>query len=294
MYNLDIVADAWRIYFIDMKPILEYKDYHLFMQDYYDYRKSHGAFSWREFSKLAGFSSPNFLKLVCMGQSNLSLVKVELVAKAMGLVAYEGEYFRQLVIFGNAVKDSVKKAALLEMERIAREHKARVVDSDTFQYYESWKYPVLRELAPMMPGAQPRKLADECKEYVSAEEVRDILAFLVKAGFLKKKGDKVYTQTEKSVTGSPEALPIAIRAMHKEMGNMAVRAVDRYKASERYFTGMTIGVNEANYSRIVAEIDSCARKIAAIANETENLNQVYGLNFQLFPFTNKIEGGSHA
>ena len=277
-----------------MKPILEYKDYHLFMQDYYDYRKSHGAFSWREFCKLAGFSSPNFLKLVCMGQSNLSMVKVEPVAKAMGLVAYEGEYFRQLVIFGNAVKDSVKKAALLEMERIAREHKARVVDSDTFQYYESWKYPVIRELAPMMPGAQPRKLADECKEYVSAEEVRDILAFLVKAGFLKKKGDKVYAQTEKSVTGSPEALPIAIRAMHKEMGNMAVRAVDRYKASERYFTGMTIGVNEANYSRIVAEIDSCARKIAAIANESENLNQVYGLNFQLFPFTNKIEGGSHA
>ena len=289
-----MTVGAWRIYFIGMKPILEYKDYHLFMQDYYDYRKSHGAFSWREFCKLAGFSSPNFLKLVCMGQSNLSMVKVEPVAKAMGLVAYEGEYFRQLVIFGNAVKDSVKKAALLEMERIAREHKARVVDSDTFQYYESWKYPVLRELAPMMPGAQPRKLADECKEYVSAEEVRDILAFLVKAGFLKKKGDKVYTQTEKSVTGSPEALPIAIRAMHKEMGNMAVRAVDRYKASERYFTGMTIGVNEANYSRIVAEIDSCARKIAAIANETENLNQVYGLNFQLFPFTNKIEGGSNA
>ena len=146
----------------------------------------------------------------------------------------------------------------------------------------------------MMPGAQPRKLADECKEYVSAEEVRDILAFLVKTGFLKKNGDKVYTQTEKSVTGSPEALPIAIRSMHKEMGNMAVRAVDRYSASERYFTGMTIGVNETNYSRIVAEIDSCARKIAAIANETENLNQVYGLNFQLFPFTNKIEGGSHA
>lgn len=82
--------------------------------------------------------------------------------------------------------------------------------------------------------------------------------------------------------------------MHKEMGNMAVRAVDRYNANERYFTGMTIGVNEANYARIVAEIDACAKKIATIANETENLNQVYGLNFQFFPFTNKIEGANHA
>ena len=273
-----------------MKSILEYKDYRAYMQDYYDYRKSHGAFSWREFCKLAGFTSPNFLKLVCTGQSSLSKIKIAPVAKAMGLTGYECEYFKQLVLFGNAETDTAKKAALLEMDRIAREHKVRVVDSDAFQYYESWKYPVIRELAPMMPGAQPRKIADECKEYVSAEEVRDILAFLVKAGFLKKDGEKIYSQTEKAVIGSAEAQPIAIRAMHKEMGNMAVRAVDRYNASERYFTGMTIGVNEANYARIVAEIDACAKKIAAIANETENLNQVYGLNFQLFPFTNKLEG----
>ncbi len=273
-----------------MKPITEYKDYRAYMQDYYDYRKSHGAFSWREFCKLAGFTSPNFLKLVCTGQSSLSKIKIAPVAKAMGLTGYECEYFKQLVLFGNAETDTAKKAALLEMEKIALEHKVRVVDSDAFQYYESWKYPVIRELAPMMPGARPRDIAEECKEYVSAEEVRDILAFLVKAGFLKKKGDKVYSQTEKAVIGSKEALPIAIRAMHKEMGNMAVRAVDRYNANERYFTGMTIGVNDANYARIVAEIDACAKKIAAIANETENLNQVYGLNFQLFPFTNKLEG----
>ena len=117
---------------------------------------------------------------------------------------------------------------------------------------------------------------------------------MVKAGFLKKDGDKIYSQTEQSVIGSPEALPIAIRAMHKEMGNMAVRAVDRYSANERYFTGMTIGVNETNYARIVAEIDACAKRIAAIANEGDNLDQVYGLNFQLFPFTNKTKGAHHA
>lgn len=294
MYNSDIDFGSQQTYFISMKSILEYKDYRAYMQDYYDYRKSHGAFSWREFCKLAGFSSPNFLKLVCMGQSSLSKIKIAPAAKAMGLVGYESEYFKQLVLFGNAETDSAKKEALIEMERIAREHKVRVVDADAFQYYESWKYPVIRELAPMMPGARPRDIAEECKEYVSAEEVRDILAFLVKAGFLKKDGEKVYSQTEQSVIGSPEALPIAIRAMHKEMGNMAVRAVDRYSASERFFTGMTIGVNETNYARIVAEIDACAKRIAAIANEGDNLDQVYGLNFQLFPFTNKTKGANHA
>ena len=52
-----------------MKSILEYKDYRLYIQDYYDERKRLGAFSWREFCNSAGFSSPNFLQLVCKGES---------------------------------------------------------------------------------------------------------------------------------------------------------------------------------------------------------------------------------
>ena len=277
-----------------MKSVFEYKDYHLFMQDYYDERKRLGAFSWREFCKSAGFTSPNFLKLVCMGQSKLSKVKVGDVAKAMGLVGDDADYFREMVTFCNAEKDEAKKAALLEMQRIALEHKVRVVDSDAFQYYESWKYPVLRELAPMMPGASPRDLADTCKEHVSAEEVRDVLNFLVKAGFLKKDGEKVYSQTEQLVIGSKEALPIAIRAMHKEMANMAARAVDRYSASERHFTGVTLSVNQEASERIAKELDACCRKVLAIANEYSDQDQVCRINFQFFPVTDKIIGGHHA
>ena len=277
-----------------MKSILEYKDYRLYIQDYYDERKRLGAFSWREFCKSAGFTSPNFLKLVCLGESRLGAPKIENVANAMGLLGYEKNYFREMVTFCNAKKDSVKKAALLEMQRIAMEHKMRVVDGDAFQYYESWKYPVLRELIPMMPGANPSDIAEECKEYVSAEEVRDILSFLVKAGFLKKDGEKVYSQTEQNVIGSKEALPIAIRSMHKEMANMAARAVERYSPSERYFTGLTLGVTEEASKRIVEEIDACCKKVLSIANEYKGSNRVCRINFQFFPFTDKIKEASHA
>ena len=277
-----------------MKSILEYKDYRLYIQDYYDERKRLGAFSWREFCSKAGFSSPNFLKLVCLGESRLGKPKIENVAKAMGLVGFEKDYFRELVTFGNAKKDSAKKAALLEMAKIASEHRVRVVDGEAFQYYESWKYPVLRELVPMMPGANPRDIAEECKEHVSAEEVRDILSFLVKAGFLKKDGDKIYSQTEQNVIGSKEALPMAIRAMHKEMANMAARAVERYSPNERYFTGVTLGVNEEASRRIVDEINACCKKVLSIANEYKDSDQVCRINFQFFPFTDKIKEASHA
>lgn len=274
-----------------MKPITEYKDYREFMQDFYDERKRTGAFSWREFSKLAGFKSPTYLKLVCEGKSSLSLVKMEQVGVAMRLAGFEMDYFKLMVKFVNAEKDSAKKAALLEMQKIATEHKVRMVDSETFQYYESWKYPVVRELAPMMPGAKPHEIAEACKDYVSAEEVRDVLNFLVKAGFLKKDGDKSYSQSEKTIVGSREALPIAIRAMHKEMAMMASRAVDRYPSGERCMTGVTLGVNEKARERIVEEINSCCKRIVDIANECENQDQVYRVNLHFFPMTEKISKG---
>ncbi|WP_290763433.1 TIGR02147 family protein [Fibrobacter sp. UBA4297] len=273
-----------------MKSIFEYRDYHLYLQDYYDERKRLGAFSWREFCRNAGFSSPNFLKLVSMGQSKLSKIKACQVAKSMGLVDYEEQYFYQLVAYGNADNNETQRAAFLEMERIALEHQVRVVDKEALQYYESWKYPVIRELAPLMPGATPRDLAEECKEYVSAEEISDVLDFLVKAGFLKKEGNGVYTQTAQTIIGSKEALPIAIRAMHKEMAIMAARAVDRYSANERFFNGVTLSVNQDAYNRIIEEIKACCKKVVAIANENSNFDQVCRINFQFFPLTDKITG----
>ena len=277
-----------------MKSIFEYRDYHVYLQEYYDERKRLGSFSWREFCRNAGFSSPNFLKLVCMGQSKLSKIKASQVAKSMGLVDYEEEYFYQLVAYCNAENNEAQRAAYLEMQRIALEHQVRVVEKDAFQYYESWKYPVIRELAPMMPGATPRDLAEGCKEYVSAEEIRDVLNFLVKAGFLKKEGEKNYVQTEQTVIGSKEALPIAIRAMHKEMAIMAARAVDRYSTSERFFNGATLSVNQDAYNKIVEEIKACCKKVVAIANESCNFDQVCRINFQFFPLTDKITGKNHA
>lgn len=263
------------------------------MQDFYDERKRTGAFSWREFSKLAGFKSPNYLKLVCEGKSRLSLVKMDQVGTAMGFVGFEMDYFRCLVKFCNAEKDSVKKQTLFEMQKIALEHKIRIVDADAFDYYDSWENPTIRELAPMMPGAKPLEIAKACCQSISAEKVRDSLIFLQKAGFLKKTADDTYEQTEKTVIGSKESIPSAIRGMHKKMASLAESAVDKFPAEERRITGVTLGIGEDVYGRIADELDSFCRKIVCIANESKNINQVYRLNLQFFPLTRKITGGEH-
>ena len=271
-----------------MKPIVEYKDYRAYMADYYEERKRTSAFTWREFAKIAGFTSPSYLKLVCDGKSSLSRVTMNRVAVAMGLVGYEIEYFEAMVNFVNAQKDDVKKVYFDKMMAISAANQVRVVDKDAFEYYDSWKNPVVRELAPLMPGAMPGEIAKACTLEVSAIDVRKSLQFLVRAGFLEQVEENVYRQTEKSVEGSKEGLPLAIRSMHREMGNLAVDSLDRFSSSERNVTGVTMGIDRETYGQIVHELDECRKKITALAESCGNIRQVYRLNLQLFPLSKEV------
>ena len=271
-----------------MKPIVEYQDYHVFLNDYYEERKRTSAFSWREFAKIAGFVSPSYLKDVCCGKTNLSKVAMGRVAEAIGLVGQEAAYFELMVQFGNAKTDDAKKKFLEQMHSIALDRKVRIVDKDAFEYYDSWKNSVVRELAPIMPGAMPGEIAKMCTQEISALEVRKSLAFLERAGFLKQVGENVYVQTEKSVEGSKEGLPLAIRSMHREMGNLAVDSLDRFTADERNITGVTMGIDHETYERIVYELDECRKRITSIAEECGCIKQVYRLNLQLFPLSKEV------
>ena len=66
-----------------MKDILEYTDYRQYIADYYADRKAKTAFSWQEFAKMAGFSSPVYLKYVSEGRFNLSAEAAARVASAI-------------------------------------------------------------------------------------------------------------------------------------------------------------------------------------------------------------------
>ena len=248
-----------------MKDVLEYTSYRQYIADYYAEKKAKSAFTWQEFTRAAGFSSPVHLKYASEGRLNLSDAAALRVAQAMHLVDFEQEYFCEMVKFDNAKTDAEKKAAFSKMLSIAEAHKAKIIEGDSFRYFESWKNPVLRELAPAMPGAKPLALAKACRPAITAAEVSDALNFLVKAGLLKKDEEGRYVQTDTFVTTGPmEVTPVAVRGMHRQMGEFAVDAVEGVAQNERHFSGLTMGLTHKAYDEIVQEIDACRKRIAAM------------------------------
>ena len=271
-----------------MKDILEYTDYRLYIADYYADRKAKSAFTWQEFANAAGFTSPVYLKYVSEGRFNLSEDAAVRVAQAMDLAGFEPEYFCEMVKFDHAKNDAEKKAAFNRMLAIADAHKAKILEGDSFRFFSDWKNPVIRELAPAMPGAKPLALAHACRPKVSAAEVSETLKFLVSADLLRKDEDGNYLQTEKSVTTGPmNATPVAVRGLHRQMGEIALETIEGVPQDDRNFSGLTLGVTRGAYEEIVKEIAEFRKRVVAIATRDDETDEVYRMNIQFFPMTNK-------
>lgn len=280
-----------------MKPIVEYLDYRVYMREFYEERKRTSAFTWREFSRLSGFVSSGYLKLVCDGKTRLRKAGAESVAKAMVLSGFQVEYFCCMVEFCDAQTNEEKQAAYGEMCRLADANKVRILGGEAYSYFSSWINPTLRELAPIMPGAKPLEMARMLCPSVPAAEVRYSLDQMVQMGLLRRienDGRVTYEQADVGINpvdnaDHKAAINVAVRSMQKQFARLAADALDEFDGSERNLSGITMGLDRVAYERVAKEMTKFRKKIESIVSEVKDYDRVYRINLQMFPLTRKLE-----
>ena len=276
-----------------MKSVTEYKDYREYVLDYYRERKRTSAFTWREFAKIAGFASGSYLKLVCDGKTRLRLEGAKKTAHAMGLEGFEYDYFILMVRLESAKTEREKKKCAEEMEALSSAHNVKILGSEFYTYYETWKHSVVRELAVAMPGAKPNEIAKACSFPISAADVSKSLRFLVNAGFLTMDVKGRYHQTSHSLTtGRLKVVSVAVHSLLRQMSEFALDALDKLPISERHFSGITMGMTSESYEKVVEELSECRKRIVAIVSADKNVEKVCRLNMQLFPLTENLNNGA--
>ena len=273
-----------------LKSVIEYQDYHQYILDYYTEKKRTSAFTWREFARQAGFASGSYLKLVSDHKTRLVEEGAHKTAIAMQLQSFEYDYFMLLVRYENAKNDNQKKKCFEEIQQITSAHKVKLLGSESYAFYESWLHPVIRELAPAMPGAKPLEIAKAIRIPVTAAEISDSLNFLVKNNFLTVDENGIYHQTDKLLTtGRLDFVSIPVHSLIRQMGEFALQAFDDLPISERFFSGLTMGMTEKSFSKVMEELKECRRKIFAIVSAEEEVERICRLNVQLFPLTKTIK-----
>lgn len=273
-----------------MKPISDYQDYRSIIQDFYDENKSRGMLTWRGFSEIAGFASSGYLKLVCQGKANLSDSGMMQVAKAMKLTVAETAYFKELVCLNQAKTVTDKEQCLKNLDELSKNCKARVLRDDALDYFSNWQNAVVRELAPKAPAnAKTSNIARQVLPEITAAEVGRALKFLTATGMLVKNEDGSYTQTDKVLSSDNKDLSsVALRSFHKQLGQLAIDALDNVPVKERNSSDLVMGITSEQYDKLVQKILDFRREVLDIVSESSDMDRVYCLQMNLFPLSHKI------
>ena len=135
------------------KPLIfNYQDYREFLKDTYSYLKKNSRyFSFRYFSKTAGFTSPNIFKLVMDGDRNLSTEGVGKFLKGLKLGKNESEFFKILVKFNQAKSSVEKQSVAEEILKFKAYRKIYPLGQAQYNYYSNWYFIAIREMVAL-PG----------------------------------------------------------------------------------------------------------------------------------------------
>lgn len=270
------------------KKVFEYLDYRVFLKDYYQQKKAaNPAFSLRVFSDKIGFKAKDFISRVMNGEKNLSNQSIPKVASGLRLGKHETEFFIGLVKFNQAGTMDERNSAFAEMQaalKVVRfTEKQHLLGHCQYMVYSHWRHLTIRSLIGMFGfDGDYEALAKQVHPKVTADEAKQSVKLLEECDLIKKDENGKYVLTESAITTGDRTSKLALRGFHQHCLKLAAEAIDRDIPSNRHISGLTLGISQEGYDRIVERINAFRKEIALIAEEDACADKVYQMQFALF------------
>lgn len=276
-----------------MPDIFAYLDYRQFLNDIIaERRKENAHFSLRYISQKAGIKSSGFLSMVLKGERNISEKLIIELARILKLNKKERHYFRSLVYFNQAKSHSEKSHFYQEILSLQK-GPVRTVTQNQYEFYDKWYYAAIRELVAIyeITDENHEMLNRLLKPAIKPGEVKSALEVLTRLGLVKKSKKGVYKRTDAVITsGSSVVKPFAIRNFQLATLDLAKSAYERFPRDERELSTLSMSIDKKTYSLIQKKVAKLRAEIMELARSVPEPEQVYQLNMQLFPLSQRKEG----
>lgn len=279
-----------------MKKVFEYNDYRFFLKDFFiERKKASSIFTHRYFARLAGFSSPVFIKLVMDGKSNLSEKSIARLVIALNLNASESAYFETLVQFNQSRSFDKKKELFEKLRSLAEESSVKVLDADQFDYYNKWYNSALREIVPNVKRKTGSSvLGNMLYPKIKGRDVKKAVRMLVNSGFLRENEDGTFAQTNRLISTGSEIESLAVRNHHLQMARLGTNAIEQVPKEDRDISGLTMGISHKTVEVLTKELENFRSRIISIVADDKDTERVFRLNLQLFPLSENIDSKESA
>jgi uncharacterized protein (TIGR02147 family) len=273
-----------------MKSIYEYLDFRQYLKDFYDHHKNSERFSYKIWADRAGFKAKDFILRVIQGGSRLSAESVASLAGAMNLSAKESRYFSDMVRYGQAktFQEREECYARLYSQHVRSKPKSdpRVMPYDHFEFYSEWYHAAIRSLINSYGFIDDYAwLADNVYPTISPAKARKSVALLEKLGLITKDGAGVYRLTDVDLTTGDEVKKGALMRFYHSGMELMMHALENLPMDKRNVSGMTVGISERSYLKLVEKVKHFRQEIVMLAKEDQAPDRVYQVNVHVFPMS---------
>lgn len=268
--------------------VFAHDDYRAYLRAFYDHRKEQGrGFSLRVFSRRAGLTSPNYLKLVMDGDRNLSSAMASRFANACGLEGEAADHFCELVSLVQA-KSHVERQRVYKRFKGQRQFReVHPLDGVYEAYHSRWYIPAIRELALRADFcADPKWVASKLMPSIGVRQAAHALKVLEELGLLTADEEGKLRATH-SLVQTPEDQPLGhhIAQFHRVMMERAADAIDLVPREQREIASLTLCLSAEQLSELKRELAQFRSDLLQRYATADDAKRVVQLNLQMFPLT---------
>ena len=262
-----------------------YTDFRQLLKEYVSARKAQNkVFSYRWYSQKAGYSSPNFLKLVIDGQRSLTDDGVERLAKVFTWTAAHRKYFQLLVNFDRCKSQSEKSSLALEIAQSQASQQTSALNKDQMSYYTHWYYIPIRELILSQPSPlTSTDIGNRLCPRVSAKNVDEAIGSMLRLKIIKKTKTWYKVANDLVDTGN-ETTALVVGQYHRQNLEMAKESMDRFPPDIREISSSTLNLCPDSIEQAKTMVQEFRKKLFALEKQSGS-KEVYQFNFQMFPLT---------
>ncbi len=276
-----------------MPDIYHYTDYRKFLRDYFEEsKKKCPAFSHQYFARKADIKSSGFMLHVIKGQRNLTSPVLHKVAHAVGMDAFQTEFFEVLVSF-NQAKEQRDKDYYLEklMEKRRTVKTVRLVDKQ-YAFYKEWYHSAVREIIPVAgKNATPTGIAKLLVPEISPAQVKASLKLLQELGLVRKTAAGWYEITHQYIEGDDPIHRTAIVGFQRQMLDLARESWDACEDGESSAHTLTLAMSEKLARELQKDIETFKKRlIEKVIAEKQPPERLYEVTMNYFPLSKRKKG----
>jgi uncharacterized protein (TIGR02147 family) len=230
---------------IGAPSIFDFDDYHLFLRAWCEAKKAAWpGFSYQWLANKAGLKSRSFLRLVGMGEKDLSTSAAVRLSKAMDLEARPAAYFEALVSWNNATDATEKVHFHEKLLAVVPSAMRTILPVQHYGLFTEWYINPVWELVTTFPfGGNYELLAAKLDPAITGKEAQAAVELLLSLGLIERNED-IFVQTHNSLHTHDEIFSRAVKDYQIATMERAKESLERHSRDVRHISTLTLGLNE--------------------------------------------------